>query len=64
MAHIVLIEDDNGDVVDGNWYCSDHCAQTDDAYAGWFGAQYCHYKTTCNFCGKPVGATDTELEQL
>ena len=54
MAHIVLIEDDNGDVIDGNWYCSDYCAQTDKSYDGWFGAQYCHYETACTACGQPV----------
>lgn len=55
MAHIVLIEDENGDVVDGNWYCSDGCAQTDDAYAGWYGLVECASETGCLACDQPIG---------
>ena len=37
MAHITLIEDERGELVDINYFCSDWCAQSDPHYAGWYG---------------------------
>lgn len=49
MAHLVFIEDAQGDVIDAEAYCSDYCAKTSPAYAGWNG---CHQLTGhCTKCG-------------
>jgi len=37
MAHITLIEDESGDLLDVKYFCSDYCAQSDPHYAGWYG---------------------------
>ena len=63
MAHIVTVNDSNGDLVDVRWYCSDFCARTDRGYAGWNG---CHYYLEnaiffCECCGTQVGSLDEEL---
>ena len=42
MAHITYIEDETGDVVDAEYYCSDSCAQESDYYAGWIGCNELH----------------------
>lgn len=47
MAHIVAHADLNGDVWDQDYYCSDHCAQYDDDYAGWNGAHEIDHCTNC-----------------
>ena len=60
MAHIVTVNDSNGDLVDVRWYCSDFCARTDRGYAGWNG---CHENALffCECCGTQVGSLDDEL---
>jgi hypothetical protein len=45
MAHATFIEDETGDVVDAEYYCSDSCAQESPYYSGWSG---CH-----ELCGEP-----------
>lgn len=42
MAHAVIIENADGEVVDVNYYCSDYCAQDDKHYAGWNGCHEIH----------------------
>jgi hypothetical protein len=37
MAHIVLINDADGELVDIHYYCSDFCAKHDTNYCGWYG---------------------------
>lgn len=57
--HLVIIEDAIGDAVDANIYCSDWCAQTDDAYAGWNGCHELDYTSACANCYRPIeGYTD------
>jgi hypothetical protein len=58
-AHLVFLEDGNGDVVDANYYCSDFCARTDDAYAGWNGShplmlEHPAMAYLCNACGQTI----------
>jgi hypothetical protein len=52
MAHYVLVEDSQGELIDLEVYCSDSCAQTSPAYAGWYGAQEVEFNTLCagEFC--------------
>ena len=54
MAHFVLIEDADGDLIDLAVYCSDFCAKTSAAYAGWYGAQEVEFDTECVNCGTTV----------
>jgi hypothetical protein len=60
MAHIVTVNDSNGDLVDVRWYCSDFCAKTDPKYAGWNG---CHENAMffCENCAIKVGSLEDEL---
>jgi len=57
MAHLVTIDDADGNVIDAHWYCSDTCARADHSYAGWNG---CHVISTdygfitCGTCGTNV----------
>lgn len=51
MTHLVLIEDNSGDLVDLRHYCSDGCARTDENYAGWYGCHELTQPETCNACG-------------
>lgn len=36
--HIVSKEDEEGNIYEYGYYCSDLCAKTDPDYAGWYGA--------------------------
>jgi len=58
MAHIVLIEDKDGDVVDQVVYCSDFCAQEHDSYAGWNGCAEISVSEPCAGCGETVEGMD------
>tara|TARA_A100001515_G_scaffold138338_1_gene131794 strand:- start:341 stop:541 length:201 start_codon:yes stop_codon:yes gene_type:complete len=56
MAHIHMIEDEKGDMIDRKVYCSDSCNTYDnqDNYQGWNGcyeisfSQPCDRKGCCN----------------
>lgn len=54
MAHFVLIEDADQQLVDVKVYCSDSCAKSSPAYAGWFGAQEVEFDTLCQRDGCEV----------
>lgn len=47
--HIVIIDTDDG--TDVYTYCSDSCARTNPAYAGWYGAQEAAMGDICEACG-------------
>ena len=51
MAHVTMIEDSAGDLIDLEYYCSDNCAKTSEHYAGWYGAVEIYTPETCNSCG-------------
>ena len=56
MAHIVLIENPQGDITDNHYYCSDGCAQSDPNYAGWNGCYEIHVSPEwCGECGEALG---------
>jgi hypothetical protein len=56
MSHTVIIEDTNGGTVDVVWHCSDACAKTHTAYAGWHGCQEVHDGPQwCAACNDPLG---------
>lgn len=50
MAHAVFIDDAYGDLIDLRSYCSDSCAQTDNAYAGWNGSIDFEFDVECDNC--------------
>lgn len=54
MAHLVLIEDAAGDVVDAEVLCSDYCARQRDHYAGWNGCNEVEFDSACAECGAPI----------
>lgn len=56
MSHIVIITDAEDQTIDVHHYCSDHCARTDPAYSGWYGAQE-YAATECLHCGAPCGSS-------
>ena len=48
MAHLHLIEDENGDVIDAKVYCSDLCHVLDnDNYQGWNGCSEISFSQPC-----------------
>ena len=56
MAHIHEIEDEKGNLVDIDVFCSDFCNQkyTKDKYKGWYGLMEISFNTPCLNCGKIV----------
>ena len=62
MAHFVLIEDAQGELVDVEVYCSDFCARQSSCYAGWYGAQEVEFDTKCTLCGEVVKGAYGEYE--
>jgi hypothetical protein len=50
MAHVTLIEDSTGDLVDLEYFCSDYCARTSEHYEGWYGAVELYTPEVCQHC--------------
>lgn len=48
MANAVLIEDNSGDLVEVEYFCSDFHAQTHEAYAGWYGCVELDFGQKCS----------------
>jgi hypothetical protein len=63
MAHFVFIDDAYGDLIDLRIYCSDFCAQSDNAYAGWNGANELDHESYCESCNKVIAAPEWAVEQ-
>lgn len=63
MAHFVVIEDTQGELVDLEVYCSDNCAQTSPAYAGWHGCMEVEFNTQCVGCKNTVKGVEGAYEQ-
>ena len=64
MAHLHLIEDSQGDVVDQVVFCSDFCHQDycireDVGYQGWFGCQEISITEPCANCESEVQGIET-----
>jgi len=59
MANINQIEDEKGDIIDIEYFCSDYCAKTSENYKGWYGCVEVeeHNKEKCfnNSCTNLVG---------
>jgi hypothetical protein len=54
MANVVPIEDKDGQLVDLLYYCSDFCAKTNPAYAGWYGCVDNYSTPFCQNCKQPL----------
>lgn len=59
MAHLFLIEDGQGDLVDFVAFCSDWCHQSwcrenGKEYQGWNGCQETSWSVPCASCGDKV----------
>lgn len=54
MAHLVTIDDAQGNIIDAIVFCSDFCAKTHKAYAGWSGCHEIQFDEGCAFCGTKV----------
>ena len=52
MAHAIIIEDSQGELVDVVAYCSDSCAKTSEHYAGWYGCYEPSFSTECPNCNQ------------
>jgi len=53
MAHIVILEDEQGDISGVRYYCSDACAKTDSHYNGWYGcSEPLGFPCPCEACGE------------
>ena len=60
MAHVALIKDEDGDVVDYEVYCSDYCARTSKHYAGWNGCVEISVSEPCECCEENVQGLDEQ----
>ena len=60
MANIVPIEDEDGEMVDVEVYCSGFCAQSSDHYAGWYGCAEISVSQPCERCEAHVQGLDEE----
>ena len=62
MAHLHLIEDRSGDVVDHKAFCSDYCHRenTGESYGGWNGCNEISTSQPCENCGENVIGLDEE----
>ena len=56
MAHIHIIEDKQGDMIDQKIYCSDSCNTYDNQenYQGWNGCHESEFDSTCGLCGSKI----------
>ena len=66
MAHLFLVEDVDGDLVDQIVFCSDYChreytAKENLKYGGWFGCQEISFTQPCAECGATVHGLDEEV---
>ena len=57
--HMLLIEDSEGDVIDGHDVCSDSCNRTlaetlKVPYEGWLGCIEAEFDTACASCGDKI----------
>lgn len=58
-AHMFLIEDSSGDLVDAKYFCSDWChhgwcAESGNEYKGWNGLHEVHAPQLCEYCGDSI----------
>ena len=60
MANIVPIEDEEGEMVDIEVYCSDFCAQSSKHYRGWYGCAEISTSQPCECCEAHVHGLDEE----
>jgi hypothetical protein len=52
--NVVMIEDEDGEMTDLHYYCSDFCASTDPAYDGWYGCVEADSNEVCEACEAPI----------
>ena len=61
MVHQILIfDDENVDVVDVEYFCSDYCARESEDYAGWSGCHELHHQEKCKTCNSHLGYWDQD----
>lgn len=59
MAHLQIIEDENGDMIDYIVYCSDSCNRSSNPdYQGWYGCHEISTTQPCAACGQTVEGLD------
>ena len=68
MAHMHLIEDSHGDVIDAEYYCSDSCHReaVGNEYRGWFGCVELSYSQICenDVCNEILhGVEDDDIQE-
>jgi hypothetical protein len=54
MAHLVFVENEHGDVIDNEIYCSDQCAKNSPRYNGWNGCNEISINEPCWHCQAQV----------
>ena len=63
MTHMLLIEDSDGDVVEGHVVCSDSChrslaVELNVPYNGWYGCVELEFDNYCQSCGDLLHGVD------
>lgn len=54
MSNINIIEDQNGDLIEYEYFCGDYCARSSEHYAGWYGCVELYSQEFCQNCSKPL----------
>jgi len=65
MAHIHIIENEQGDAIDCNYFCSDSCNRTHskETYQGWYGCVEVEFDDVCINCGNLVKGVYASVDE-
>ena len=65
MAHIHIIEDEQGDAIDCNYFCSDLCNRihSKETYQGWYGCVELEFDDVCINCGNLIKGVYASVDE-
>ena len=65
MAHIHIIENEQGDAVNCNYFCSDSCNRkhSKETYQGWHGCVELEFDDVCINCGNLVKGVYASVDE-
>jgi hypothetical protein len=65
MAHIHIIKDEQGDVIDSNYFCSDSCNRlhSKGTYQEWHGCVELEFDDVCINCGTLIKGVYASVDE-